>query len=175
MAIVALASKVINFQPVIFLDLGNTVYCTGNPISSPVTPATMGLKQIDHGTREYDQMIPTQETDPAPNPWGSAFRKMNWSIEQHNILIGALMTTTKCWDAACYAPSITTLRLRQMAVQNNLREKASALRLMSFAENLARTKDIKDRHACAGHRHRLYEKLGYKVGDGFIEVNVPTM
>ena len=68
-----------------------------------------------------------------------------------------------------------TLRLRQMAVNNNLQGKGIGASIMSFAENIARDKGYKNmmmhaRDSAIG----FYEKFGYKVmGDEFIEVNVP--
>jgi predicted GNAT family N-acyltransferase len=67
------------------------------------------------------------------------------------------------------------LRLRQMAVQNNLQGKGIGASMMSFAELVARDKGYKKlvmhaRKTAVG----FYEKLGYKVsGDEFTEVTIP--
>jgi predicted GNAT family N-acyltransferase len=67
------------------------------------------------------------------------------------------------------------LRLRQMAVQNNLQGKGIGASMMNFAEIVARDKGYKKlvmhaRKTVMG----FYEKLGYKpVGDEFIEVTIP--
>jgi len=68
-----------------------------------------------------------------------------------------------------------TLKLRQMAVLDNLQGKGIGASIMNFAENLARDKGYKKimmhaRDTAIG----FYEKLGYKItSDEFIEVNVP--
>ena len=175
MAIVALASSSYKFSAGdFFLDLGNTVYCSGNLISSPVTPATMGLKQIDHGTREYDQMIQLRKQI-LRQPLGLSFSEDELEHERHNILIGAYDDDEMLGCCMLCPINHHTLRLRQMAVQNNLQGKGIGASIMSFAENLARDKGYQKivmhaRDTAIG----FYEKLGYKVkGDGFIEVNVP--
>ena len=67
------------------------------------------------------------------------------------------------------------LRLRQMAVQNNLQGKGIGASMMNFAELISRDKGYKKlimhaRETAVG----FYEKLGYKVvGDRFIEVTIP--
>jgi predicted GNAT family N-acyltransferase len=68
-----------------------------------------------------------------------------------------------------------TVKLRQMAVQNNLQGKGIGASIMSFAETVARDKGFKKltmhaRDTAIG----FYEKFDYKVnGESFIEVNVP--
>ena len=69
----------------------------------------------------------------------------------------------------------TSLRLRQMAVQNNLQGKGIGASMMNFAELVSRDKGYKKlimhaRETAVG----FYEKLGYKVvGDKFTEVTIP--
>ena len=68
-----------------------------------------------------------------------------------------------------------TVRLRQMAVLNDLQGKGIGRALMSFAENIARDRGYKNlimnaRKNAIG----FYEKMGYKVaGDEFTEVTIP--
>jgi N-acetylglutamate synthase-like GNAT family acetyltransferase len=67
------------------------------------------------------------------------------------------------------------VRLRQMAVQNNLQGKGIGASLMNFAENVARDHGYKKiimhaRKTAIG----FYEKLGYTVtGKEFIEISIP--
>ena len=67
------------------------------------------------------------------------------------------------------------VRLRQMAVLNDLQGKGIGRALMNFAENLARDRGYKiirmhARHNAVG----FYEKVGYRVkGDQFIEITIP--
>ena len=68
-----------------------------------------------------------------------------------------------------------TVRLRQMAVLNNLQGKGIGRALMQFAENIARDRGFKRitmhaRKSAAG----FYEKLGYTIfGEEFEEVTIP--
>ena len=68
-----------------------------------------------------------------------------------------------------------SVRLRQMAVQNNLQGKGIGAAMMNFAENVARDAGYKKmvmhaRKTAIG----FYEKFGYKVSGGeFIELSIP--
>jgi predicted GNAT family N-acyltransferase len=69
----------------------------------------------------------------------------------------------------------TTVRLRQMAVQNQVQGTGIGASIMSFAENIARDKGFTKMmmHARAT-AVGFYEKFGYKVvGNEFSEVNLP--
>jgi GNAT superfamily N-acetyltransferase len=68
-----------------------------------------------------------------------------------------------------------TVRLRQMAVLNDLQGKGIGRALMNFAENLARDRGYK---TMSMHARKnavgFYEKMGYSVaGDEFIELTIP--
>jgi len=68
-----------------------------------------------------------------------------------------------------------TVRLRQMAVINDLQGKGIGRALMQFAENLARDRGYKKitMHA-RKNATGFYEKLGYKkVGKEFLEITIP--
>ena len=100
----------------------------------------MGLKQIDHGTREYDQMIQLRKQI-LRQPLGLSFSEDELEHERHNILIGAYDDDEMLGCCMlCPINRVLTLRLRQMAVQNNLQGKGIGASIMSFAENLARDK-----------------------------------
>lgn len=69
----------------------------------------------------------------------------------------------------------TTVRLRQMAVINDLQGKGIGKALMQFAENLARDRGYKkiSMHA-RKNATGFYEKMGYvKVGNEFEEITIP--
>lgn len=134
----------------------------------------MALKQIDHGTKEYRQMI-TLRNDILRKPLGLSFLPEELEKEKEDILIAAFDDDDML--ACCLLTKIdpTCLRLRQMAVQNNLQGKGIGASMMHFAEILARDKGFKRltmhaRKTAIG----FYEKLGYKkVGDEFEEVTLP--
>ena len=108
----------------------------------------MALKQIDHGTKEYQQMV-------------------NLRNEVLRQPLGLSCMLTKADNKS--------LRLRQMAVQNNLQGKGIGASMLNFAETLSRDKGYKKlimhaRETAVG----FYEKLGYKVvGNKFTEVTIP--
>ncbi len=134
----------------------------------------MGLKQIDHGTPEYGQMIKLRD-DILRKPLGLQLHPEELALEKSDILLGAFDEDRIL--ACCILTPINekTLRLRQMAVQNNLQGKGIGASITSFAENIARDKGFSTlmmhaRDSAIG----FYEKFGYKVtGAPFTEVNLP--
>ena len=134
----------------------------------------MALKQIDHGTKEYQQMIKLRN-DILRRPLGLSFSPDELAKEKEDILIGAFDDDEML--ACCLMTKVDNkcLRLRQMAVQNNLQGKGIGASMMNFAELVARDKGFKKlvmhaRKTAVG----FYEKLGYKVaGDEFVEVTIP--
>ena len=134
----------------------------------------MALKQIDHGTKEYLQMIKLRK-EILRQPLGLSFSPEELAREKEDILIGAFDDDEML--ACCLLTKMENkaLRLRQMAVQNNLQGKGIGASMMNFAELVARDKGYKKlimhaRKTALG----FYEKLGYKVvGDEFIEITIP--
>lgn len=134
----------------------------------------MALKQIDHGSKEYQQMIALR-LEILRKPQGLTFTNEELAKEKDDILIGAFEDDTML--ACCLLTKVdnSTVKLRQMAVQNNLQGKGIGASIMSFAETVARDKGFKKlmmhaRDSAIG----FYEKFDFKVkGDEFIEVNVP--
>ena len=134
----------------------------------------MALKQIDHGSKEYQQMVKLRN-DILRQPLGLSFDPDELAREKEDILIGAFDDDEML--ACCLLTKMDEkcLRLRQMAVQNNLQGKGIGASMMNFAEIVARDKGYKKlimhaRKTVLG----FYEKLGYKVGgDEFIEVTIP--
>ena len=134
----------------------------------------MALKQIDHGTKEYEQMV-NLRNDMLRRPLGLHFTPDELDREKEDILIGAFDEDVIL--ACCLMTKVDSksLRLRQMAVQNNMQGKGIGASLMSFAETLARDKGFK-KLTMHARKNALgfYEKLGYKVvGDEFEEVTIP--
>lgn len=134
----------------------------------------MALKQIDHGSKEYRQMVKLRN-DILRQPLGLSFDSDELAREKEDILIGAFDDDEML--ACCLLTKMDDkcLRLRQMAVQNNLQGKGIGASMMNFAETVARDKGYKKlvmhaRKTVMG----FYEKLGYKaVGDEFTEVTIP--
>ena len=134
----------------------------------------MGLKQIDHGTREYEQMVALRYQI-LRQPLGLGFTQEELEQEKNHILIAAFDDDNMLGCCMLTNVNNQTLKIRQMAVQNNLQGKGIGASLMSFVENLARDKGYRclvmhARDSAIG----FYEKFGYKVfGDQFIEVGLP--
>lgn len=134
----------------------------------------MGLKQIDHGTPEYNQMI-SLRNNILRKPLGLGFNEEELQEEKDHLLIAAFDEDEMLGCCMLCKTDENTLRLRQMAVLDNLQGKGIGASIMNFAENLARDKGYNKimmhaRDSAIG----FYEKLGYKItSDVFTEVNVP--
>ncbi|HYM94088.1 MAG TPA: GNAT family N-acetyltransferase [Chitinophagaceae bacterium] len=97
----------------------------------------MALKIIDHGTPQYLQMIKLRE-DILRKPLGLGFSKEELDSEKDNMLIGAFDDDQMLGCCMLVEENPTTVRLRQMAVSNDLQGKGIGRALMTFAENIAR-------------------------------------
>jgi len=134
----------------------------------------MALKIIDHGSKEYQQMIKLRE-DILRKPLGLGFDATELEEEKDNMLIGAFEDEDMLGCCMLVEEKPGTVRLRQMAVLNNLQGKGIGRALMTFAENLARDHGYKilSMHA-RKNAIGFYEKMGYKVAsDEFIEITIP--
>lgn len=134
----------------------------------------MALKIIDHGSREYHQMVQLRN-DILRKPLKLTFTPEELAKEKDEILIGAFEEEKMLGCCMLITVDPVTVRLRQMAVLNNLQGKGIGRALMQFAENIARDRGFKKiimhaRKSAAG----FYEKLGYQVCSGeFEEVTLP--
>ncbi|HEU5366417.1 MAG TPA: GNAT family N-acetyltransferase [Hanamia sp.] len=134
----------------------------------------MPLKQIDHGTKEYEQMIKLR-FEILRKPLHLDFSEEELEREKNDILIGAFEDDKMLGCCLLTKVDKHCVRLRQMAVQNNLQGKGIGASLMNFAENVARDHGYKKiimhaRKTAIG----FYEKLGYTVtGKEFIEISIP--
>ena len=134
----------------------------------------MALKQIDHGTIEYQQMV-NLRNEILRQPLGLILTNDELAREKEDILIGAFDEDKMLACCMLTRADDKCLRLRQMAVQNNLQGKGIGASMLNFAEILSRDKGYRKlimhaRESAVG----FYEKLGYRtVGDKFIEVTIP--
>jgi N-acetylglutamate synthase-like GNAT family acetyltransferase len=129
---------------------------------------------IDHGTKEYQQMVQLRN-DILRKPLGLGFDKEELEQEKEDILIGAFEDERILGCCLMSRVDAATLRLRQMAVPNNMQGKGVGRALMIFAENIAR--DLGYRRLCMHARSTavgFYQKLGYRTaGNEFTEVTIP--
>ena len=134
----------------------------------------MALKIIDHGTGEYRQMVKLRD-DILRKPLGLTFTPEELEEEKDNMLIAAFEDDRILGCCMLVEEQPGTVRLRQMAVLNDLQGKGIGRALMNFAENIARDRGYKilRMHARA-NAIGFYEKVGYKLrGDQFIEITIP--
>ena len=134
----------------------------------------MALKIIDHGSPEYDQMVKLRD-DMLRKPLGLGFTTQELAKEKENMLIGAFEDEQMLGCCMLVEENTATVRLRQMAVLNDLQGKGIGRALMNFAENLARDRGYK---TLSMHARKnavgFYEKMGYAVAsDEFTEVTIP--
>ncbi len=134
----------------------------------------MALKLIDHGSPEYQQMVQLRN-DILRKPLGLSFQPDELEKEKDDILIAAFEDDRMLGCCMLIEADPGTVRLRQMAVLNNLQGKGIGKALMQFAENIARDRGFRRitmhaRKSAIG----FYEKLGYSVsGEEFQEVTLP--
>ena len=134
----------------------------------------MALKLIDHGSPEYNQMV-TLRNEVLRKPLGLSFSHEELEKEKEEILIGAFDDDKMLGCCMLVQEEPGTVRLRQMAVGNNLQGKGIGRALMIFAENIARDRGFRKltmhaRKTAVG----FYEHLGYSIcSDEFEEVTIP--
>jgi ribosomal protein S18 acetylase RimI-like enzyme len=134
----------------------------------------MALKIIDYGTPEYRQMLQLRN-DILRKPLGLGFSKEELGREKNDMLIGAFDDDQMLGCCMLVEENPTTVRLRQMAVLNDLQGKGIGRALMNFAENIARDRGYK---IMSMHARKnvigFYEKMGYVVcSSEFIEITIP--
>ena len=108
-------------------------------------------------------------------PLGLTFTPEELEKEKEEVLIGAFEDERMLGCCMLIKQADNTVRLRQMAVMNNVQGKGIGRALMNFAENIARDMGYKKllmhaRKTAAG----FYEKQGYSIaGEEFTEVTIP--
>lgn len=134
----------------------------------------MPIKQIDHGTKEYEQMIELRN-DILRKPLGLAFDPAELKREKEDILIAAFEEEKMLGCCLLTKIDNQSVRLRQMAVQNNLQGKGIGAAMMNYAENVARDAGY-DKIMMHARKNTMefYKKVGYKVvGNEFEEITIP--
>jgi len=132
------------------------------------------LKIIDHGSAEYEQMVKLRD-DILRKPLGLTFTREELEREKNNLHIVAYEDERMLGCCMLLEEDPETVRLRQMAVMNDLQGKGIGKALMQFAENLARDRGYK-KITMHARKNALgfYEKMGYKTrGKEFEEITIP--
>ncbi len=134
----------------------------------------MALKIIDHNTPQYKDMIQLRD-EILRKPLGLVFSAEELEKEKDNLLIGAYEEDIMLGCCMLVEEGADTVRLRQMAVLNDLQGRGIGKALMNFAENLARDRGYK-RITMHARKNSVgfYEKMGYKlIGTEFEEITIP--
>lgn len=108
-------------------------------------------------------------------PLGMTLSAEELEQEKDDILMGAFEDDRLLGCCLLTRTDESTVRLRQMAVPNNMQGKGIGRALMIFAENIAR--DLGYKKLCMHARKTavgFYQKLGYVITGGeFVEVTIP--
>ncbi|HEU4472567.1 MAG TPA: GNAT family N-acetyltransferase [Flavisolibacter sp.] len=134
----------------------------------------MALKIIDHGTPEYQEIIRLRD-EILRKPLGLSFTQDELEKEKDNLHIAAFEDDQMLGCCMLVEEEPQTVRLRQMAVINDLQGKGIGRALMQFAENLARDRGFR-RITMHARKNAIgfYEKMGYKKkGEEFQEITIP--
>ncbi|MDB5206593.1 MAG: family N-acetyltransferase [Flavisolibacter sp.] len=134
----------------------------------------MALKIIDWGSDDYDKVLKLRE-EVLRKPLGLHFSDEELQKEKANIHMGAYEDDRMLGCCMLVQEDEETVRLRQMAVVNDVQGKGIGRALMQFAETLARDRGY---NKITMHARKnavgFYEKLGYKKrGEEFMEVTIP--
>ena len=108
-------------------------------------------------------------------PLGLYFTEDELESEKQNLLMGAYEDEQMLGCCMLVEEEPQTVRLRQMAVLNDLQGKGIGKALMQFAENLARDRGYR-RNTMHARKNAIgfYEKMGYKkIGEEFEEITIP--
>lgn len=108
-------------------------------------------------------------------PLGLYFTEDELESEKQNLLMGAYEDEQMLGCCMLVEEEPQTVRLRQMAVLNDLQGKGIGKALMQFAENLARDRGYR-RITMHARKNAIgfYEKMGYKkIGEEFEEITIP--
>ena len=134
----------------------------------------MALKIIEHGSPEYQKMVKLR-MDVLRKPLGLDFTSEELECEKANILLAAFEDDEVLACCMLFEEAPDMVRLRQMAVLNDLQGKGIGRALMNFAENIARDSGYRKlRMHARKNALGFYEKMGYKVkSDEFTEVTLP--
>ncbi|MGB8194705.1 MAG: GNAT family N-acetyltransferase [Chitinophagaceae bacterium] len=143
--------------------------------SFKIVYCNMALKMIDHGSKEYQQMI-NLRYNILRKPLGLNFSPDELDNEKDVVLMAAFEDDQMLGCCMLVRQDESKMvRLRQMAVLNNLQGKGIGRALTIFAENISRDLGyakimMHARKTAVG----FYEKLGYKItSQEFDELGIP--
>lgn len=134
----------------------------------------MPLKIIDHGSKEYDQMVQLRN-EVLRKPLGMSLQKEELEKERDHVLIAAYDDERMLGCCMLVKEPEKQIRLRQMAVRDNLQGKGIGRSILAFAENIAR--DLGFKKLIMNSRKSsipFFEKLGYTIcSQEFEKISLP--
>lgn len=134
----------------------------------------MALRIIEHGSSDYRQMVGLRE-EILRKPLGLTFSPKDLEAEKDDILVAAFEEERLVACCLLTVKDKTTIKLRQMAVRNEVQGKGVGRALILFAETVAgdhgfRKVSMHARKTATG----FYEKMGYRIcSPEFEEVTIP--
>ena len=134
----------------------------------------MALQIIDWGSDKCTQVLALRD-EVLRKPLGLNFSQAEIDAEKNNIHMAALEDDRMLGCCMLVDEGQKTVRLRQMAVVNDVQGKGIGRALMQFAENLARDRGYQ-RITMHARKNAIgfYEKMGYtKTGNEFMEITIP--
>lgn len=134
------------------------------------------IKEVFFNTSEYKSELELRDKV-LRKPLGMNIYDDNLEIEINDYHICALISSKVVGTLLLRKISSSTLQMKQVAVDESLRNKNIGRKLISFAENFAKdkgfTKIILNARKTA---IPFYEQVDYKkIGEEFIEVGIPHM
>jgi Predicted acyltransferase len=133
----------------------------------------MPLKEIDYGTKEYEQMLELRY-EVLRKPLGLDFSEAELTRSKTDILLGCFDDDEIQGCCMLTDKGNGVAKLRQMAVRKKYQGTGIGKELLLYAEAMARIKGFAKiiMHARAT-AIGFYERLGYQaVGDKFLELNI---
>ncbi|AHF16385.1 GNAT family N-acetyltransferase [Niabella soli] len=134
----------------------------------------MALKIIDHGSKEYRQMVDLRN-EILRKPLGLVLTEDDLNADKNNVLIGAFEDEKMLGCCMLVKQSAQLVLLRQMAVLNDLQGKGIGRALLLFAENIARDMGYRE-ISMQARKNALgfYEKMGYQeASNEFTNLTIP--
>jgi predicted GNAT family N-acyltransferase len=132
------------------------------------------IRTIDFGTLEYEKSLELRDLV-LRKPLGMSIYNDNLESDAKDILVGAFLKNELVGTLILSKINSEVLKMRQVAVNQTLKEIGIGKRLVLFSEQLAISLKI---HTIELNARKpvvpFYQKLGYElIGTEFIEVGIP--
>ena len=153
----------------------------GSMITQARKSAGLSIEDLSASTNIRGSLLREMESDSFGNCGGETYarghiRNIATKLGVDPLIFIAAFEEEKMLGC-CFLTAIDShgVKLRQLAVQNNLQGKGIGASLMNFAENIARDRGFRTIQLNARKvALEFFEKQGYKVeGDEFIQLGIP--